>query len=239
MDKQTKLTAEAEEKLREMVGDMMAGCNRFPPESQLAKELNISRATLREALAALIRDGFVTPRHGSGNYGHSSALKMPHRIDLCGDFIQLSDAGGQTVEVTCQRCGFTEAPAVMKRYYPVPCDEIYELHWVYRSDGRPTILSRIYIPKELIIGDPAPSQENGREKLSGWIRRCCGRDFAYYSTYLSCNVDADACRMLELPEDTPMQNWRQVTYDLFDEPVAFCDNFFHPDNIELSVIIRP
>jgi len=239
VEKSGKLSEEAEKKLMEMVGRMEAGQNRFLPEEKLASELNISRATLREALQTLINGGFITPRHGSGNYGHPSAARMQHRIDLCGDFLLLSDAGGQNVACECRKCGFIKAPERMKRYYPVPCDDVYELQWVYSADGKPTILSRIYIPKELIKGEPAVSQEDGREKLANWIRRCCGRDFAYYSTYMSCVADDAANEMLGVPAGTALQNWRQVTYDLFDEPVAFCDNFFHNENIELSIIMRP
>ena len=128
---------------------------------------------------------------------------------------------------------------MMKRYYPLPCDDVYELQWLYSADGKPTILSRIYIPSHLLKGDPAPSQENGKELLADWIHRCCGRDFAYYSTCLSCIADPSANELLGLAPDVPLQNWRQVTYDLFDEPVAFCDNFFHSENIELTMVLRP
>ena len=53
--------------------------NKLPPESQLAKRLGISLVTLREALLMLALEGYITKRHGSGNYIHPSALDYENR----------------------------------------------------------------------------------------------------------------------------------------------------------------
>ncbi len=48
-------------------GTYKAG-GKLPPEREMALELNVSRITLRQAIAALRGLGIVESRHGSGNY---------------------------------------------------------------------------------------------------------------------------------------------------------------------------
>ena len=56
----------------ELAGRITSGAippgSRLPPEPQLAEDLGVSRATLREALRSLEEDGFVTRRRGAGTF---------------------------------------------------------------------------------------------------------------------------------------------------------------------------
>ena len=50
--------------LYEMREGLYADCSRLPRETVLSEELGISRTQLRDALAELDREGFITRRHG-------------------------------------------------------------------------------------------------------------------------------------------------------------------------------
>ena len=56
----------------ELAGRITSGAippgSRLPTEPQLAEDLGVSRATLREALRSLEEDGFVTRRRGAGTF---------------------------------------------------------------------------------------------------------------------------------------------------------------------------
>jgi GntR family transcriptional regulator, transcriptional repressor for pyruvate dehydrogenase complex len=63
------MTEEVVNQVREMVhlGKLRPG-DRLPPERDLAKQLGISRASLRTGLRFLSASGLLTSRHGSGTY---------------------------------------------------------------------------------------------------------------------------------------------------------------------------
>lgn len=60
---------QAVDRLRDLIlqGDFSAG-ERLPPERVLARELGVSRSTLREAIRALVVMNVLVSRHGDGTY---------------------------------------------------------------------------------------------------------------------------------------------------------------------------
>ena len=66
------------EDLVERLGEFVIRTNlevggRFPPERELASRLQVSRASLRQALAVLEAQGFIEVRHGGGVFLRRSA----------------------------------------------------------------------------------------------------------------------------------------------------------------------
>ena len=62
--------------LRGQIAQMSAGHNRLEPEEELTRRLGVSRATVREATQALVQEGYVTRRHGKGNFAHPSVASL-------------------------------------------------------------------------------------------------------------------------------------------------------------------
>jgi GntR family transcriptional regulator len=49
---------------------------RMPSEERLAEELQVSRASLRTAMAGLASEGYISRRHGDGTYVRSRAIEL-------------------------------------------------------------------------------------------------------------------------------------------------------------------
>src|SRR6056297_3179586 len=94
----TSRCAEVREAIIARIRESGAVDQKLPPEGELARSLGVSVATVREALRQLDRDGYVTKRHGSGNYIHRSTLGLDMRIDNNRDFFAL--LGGRYQEVS-------------------------------------------------------------------------------------------------------------------------------------------
>ena len=115
---------------------------RLPPEPELAAELGVSRATLREALRSLEEDGFVSRRRGAGTYvTHRPRLR--NNLDVNFGVTAMIRAAGMTpgtsiIRTHKERAGIEEARALDLE----PGAPVLVLERVRTADGRPVVFSR-------------------------------------------------------------------------------------------------
>jgi len=69
-------------------------CERLPRESVLAQLMGISRTQLRDSLALLEREGFISRRHGIGTVINRHVLDIQTRMDLEQEFMDMIRGGG-------------------------------------------------------------------------------------------------------------------------------------------------
>lgn len=102
------LYVEVKEAILDLARAQCGADRRLPSEEDLCRLLGVSRATVREALSILCREGFVSKRHGIGNLVNRSVLDTPMRFDLeRGLRRMLEDAGYQasTIREEAVRAG--------------------------------------------------------------------------------------------------------------------------------------
>ena len=73
-----------------------AHCDRLPRESVLSERLGISRTQLRDILASLDREGFITRRHGVGTVINRHVLGAQARMDIEVEFMDMIRQSGRT-----------------------------------------------------------------------------------------------------------------------------------------------
>ena len=214
---------------------MRPGNNRLPSEEELSRTLGVSRATVREAMQELVRQGYVTRRHGKGNFGHPSVAGLGQRMDLTMDFLELFGTEARPVDCVPLESGPAQASSAMQARYPQSCETVFAQTWRYTLGEDPIILCRVETPALLLPADP-PLPD--RCRLIPWLAQLGGRDVAYYACHMGCRSDAEAARALGLAPGTALLNCQEILYDIQDEPVSFCDLYFHPDHTDLSMVLR-
>ena len=80
--------------LREMKMGEFSEYDRLPRELELAKQLNVSRNHLREVLAQLEREGFITRIHGVGTIINHHVMKVKNRMDIEVEFLDIIRQNG-------------------------------------------------------------------------------------------------------------------------------------------------
>lgn len=92
---QPSLSVRAADDLRRAIVDGLYDApGRLPAEPELARQLGVSRATLRHAIAVLQDEGLVTRRHGSGTFVVGRAAELRNNLNVNFGVTDLIEAAG-------------------------------------------------------------------------------------------------------------------------------------------------
>ena len=80
--------------LKEMKTGVFSDQDRLPRETILAEQYGISRNHLRDILAQLEREGFITRRHGVGTLINHHVLSVKNRMDIEIEFMDIVRQSG-------------------------------------------------------------------------------------------------------------------------------------------------
>lgn len=209
--------------------------NKLPSEAELAQMMDISLATLREALMMLALEGFITKRHGSGNYVHPSTLHFENRIF----FTECLRASGHNVhrELVSQRTG-PVGPNIAQALGISESDIALFSTNIHYADEQPAVLSVITLPKSMLIN---PSLEHIEscdfEYLHEMVWKHCRRNLAHsLNEYEPLALPGEIAQLFKLEPGTPIIANNQVFYDTFDTPVMHSYSYFYPNLYKVRVL---
>ena len=217
--------------LHDMRAGIYASAQRLPRESVLAGNLGISRTQLRDILASLEREGFITRRHGVGTIINRHVLEVQTRMDIETEFLDMIRRSGYEPAVAYVRAWDSRADEHAARQLRVPEGApVLRAARLCTADGRPAIYCEDVIPRALIRRDF--TLEELRRPIFDFLQECCG-----VSPYLDLTdlrpVTADdaLAEIFSLPVGSPLLFMDEVDYDIDGRPVLcsreyFADGFF-------------
>jgi GntR family transcriptional regulator len=147
------LSATVQDELRQRIdqGRLPAG-SRLPSEPDLAAELQVSRATLREALRALEEEGLLRRRQGSGTYV-ADRPRMANSLDVNFGVTEAIRAAGMRAGIANGRHWVEPASAAeAARLELEPGQDVLVVERVRTAEDKPVVLSRDVVPSRL-VGD--------------------------------------------------------------------------------------
>ena len=141
-----------DELLEEITSSQLQPGTKLPTEGQLAKRFNVSRATVRDAVRALVEAGYVTRRRGSGSYV-AERRRMPHGLDSTLSYLAMIESAGvragmHVLEAAFEECSKDDSPLQLS-----PGDTVLAVERVRTADDRPVIYSHDRIPARLLRTD--------------------------------------------------------------------------------------
>lgn len=136
--------------LSEMTDGEYKEVTKLPSEVELTQKYNVSRSVVRDALAALEREGFIERGRGIGTVIHRNVINIQNRMDIKHEYLNLVLGMGYipkttNVKVYCKQAG----ELVANKLQIHPQEEILVCEKMILANDKPVIYSIDNLPKDL------------------------------------------------------------------------------------------
>lgn len=210
--------------------------SRLPPERELCRELDVSRATLRQALDELEERGLVTRHQGRGTF-----VTRPRVQPAISGFFSLREAliaRGTTVVTRVLRSERVEASRQLATDLALlPGDPVLHLERLRIVDGEPIVLESAWLPLALFPG--LEDADVAGRSLYDVLREDFGRSVAEaQETIEPVILTPHESALLEVPRHLPAILTRRVTTDREGTIVELSQALLRGDRSRLLLVRR-
>lgn len=212
-------------------------CDRLPRESVLSELLGISRTQLRDILASLEREGFITRRHGVGTIINRHVLNVPARMDIEMEFMEMIRQSGCEPGVAFSNAKegtATEQEAALLQI--APGTPVLRFSRLCTADGRPAIYCEDVVEKSRVR--EGYTDEDLLQPIFAFFQ-----DFTDIYPYLDLTdlkpvvADETLAELFQVNVGAPLLNMSEVDFDIEGNRV-FCSNEYFADGIFRHTVMR-
>lgn len=208
--------------LREMKEGVYRHAERLPREEALAARLNISRTQLRDSLAQLEREGFISRRHGVGTIINRHVLDIRVRMDMEIEFAEMIAQSGYTPRLLLLEYDTIPASASVAARLAMPeGTQALRVTRLMGADAVPVIYCEDYIPLRF-IKDGSFTTADLREPIFWFLKRFCGLEpYMDITEIRPASADAALSALFGIAEGTPLLYMDELNYDIEGTPMLY------------------
>ena len=223
--------------LASMKNGEYASSERLPRESVLSERLGISRTQLRDILASLEREGFITRRHGVGTIINRHVLNVQTRMDIEVEFLDMIRQSGHQAAVTFVRVSDGTADAKIADQLQIPeGTPIIRIARLCTADEKPAIYCEDVIEKAIAKGNY--TLKDLKLPIFHFLQQFCGVNaYMDLTDVRPAAADAALSEIFQIPIGTPLLNMDEVDFDIDGKPV-FCSREYFVDGIFRLTVMR-
>ena len=125
---------------------------KLPSEKELGAEFSASKLTIKKALDILVSEGLIIKRRGAGTFVKSLSVDEMERL-IIDNQMRGTTAFNPGKTVTSKVLDFSVIPEkVSKKLNIAEKSFVYEIYRVRLVEEQPTVMEKMYMPIDLIVG---------------------------------------------------------------------------------------
>jgi GntR family transcriptional regulator len=209
---------------------------RFPGESQLSREFDLSRSTVRETLRLLETRGMIRMVPNRGAFVNGSEPKS-WALQVTQGFLEPeAHSPGSEITTNVIRSGY-EPPSdhVAKALSTSNAEDVFVLERVRQIDGKPAMHSTNWLPHDVgrtLLGNPVLE---GTGSLNQTLRASGFSVFSARRQVEAVAAPEDTAKLLRLKRSAPVLLIRSASRDENGRPFDYYCSYVRSDVVAISV----
>jgi DNA-binding GntR family transcriptional regulator len=206
--------------------------DRLPSEGDLAREYDVNRLTVRQALAELVRRGLVETAHGRGTFVAEPPMRYEVSAGSDASFTRTREAAGHRVDLRLLRTTLDEDRGVMRQLRTRRPVRRYQL--LRLVDGSAWSLTSTWIASTRFKG--LDRHWKGETSLFDALEQHYGvRSVRADRSFAAVPADAVDSEHLTVPLGAPVLVVRGLNTATDGAPVAVVEHHFRGDRVQFTV----
>ncbi|HEY1942771.1 MAG TPA: GntR family transcriptional regulator [Roseiarcus sp.] len=214
---------------REIASGRFAGADVLPGERELSEILQVSRTTLRRAIAGLVTEGVLFHRHGAGTFVRRAAA--PHveqalsRLTSFSEDMRSRGLASSSREI--ERGVFLPTPEEAMMLGVSPRESVFRWERLRLADGVPMAMERAVVPLRF-LADPARVGDSLYAALEaeGW------RPVRALQRLRAVVLGAEEASLLEVPKGSAALDIHRIAYLQDGRCVEYTRSFYRSDTYD-------
>ena len=219
--------------LAALISKTRAG-DRLPSEPDLAKQLGVSRATLREAMRTFETQGLIHRRQGAGTFVVGRVPVMDAGLEMLESLDTMADRLGLEVSVSDLHVEGIPADKEHAEALAIsPSAKLTRVRRVMRADGRPVAYLVDCLPEEVLKPSQLPASFKG-SVLDFLIDR--GDRLTVSRAAISAiDATAEVAKPLEIQRGDVLLQFTSQLYNSAGKVIDFSSSYFIPGYFHFHV----
>ena len=159
------ITFSVSQRLHDQLGQMIAATKpgqRLPSEPALARDLGVSRATLREAMRTFETQGIIRRKQGSGTFVNQPPQVLETGLEVLESIESIAERSGLSVEMGELSVQFRKAKEEeCKSLELEPCKEVVQVSRVIYAENRAVAYLIDILPSDILDPEELRNGFNG------------------------------------------------------------------------------